>query len=139
MTKREHFERWLKTKAYRLPLDYTKTADGGYYHNDMVDIAYQAWLASPKTRPTENGRATKERLAELKADTSGIVDNLRGIYAGAADAYAVTPLTLKAADEIERLRLLAGEFAGEDRDELVRRTIHRLAEYLKTTNKPEDL
>src|SRR5690349_1804057 len=99
----------------------------------MIDLAYRAWLASPRTRPTEPSKISKEQLAAMKADTSDIVDHLRGIYPGIADAYPVTPLMLKAADEIERLRLLAGEFAGEDRDELVRRTIHRLAEYLKTT------
>jgi hypothetical protein len=40
----------------------------------------------------------------MKADTSDIVDNLRGIYPGIADAYPVTPLMMKAADEIDRLR-----------------------------------
>jgi hypothetical protein len=134
VNKREHFERWMKYVKPNMPLDYNDS-EWCYYH-DIVSMMWQAWQASSKTRPTEPSKITKEQLAAMKADTSNIVDHLRGIYPGIADAYPVTPLMRKAADEIERLRLLAGEFPGEDRDELVRRTIHRLAEYLKTTKEP---
>jgi hypothetical protein len=134
VNKREHFERWLKHIKPNISLGYNE--QGGYYYHDFASMMWQAWQASSKTRPTEPSKISKEQLAAMKADTSDIVDHLRGIYPGIADAYPVTPLMLKAADEIERLRLLAGEFAGEDRDELVRRTIHRLAEYLKTTKEP---
>lgn len=102
MNKREHFERWMKSIKPNMPLDYNEAE--GYYYHDMMSLAYQAWLASPKTRPTEPNKISKEQLAAMKADTSDIVDHLRGIYPGIADAYPVSPLMMKAADEIERLR-----------------------------------
>jgi hypothetical protein len=102
MTKREHFERWMKDHHQRVSLDYN--GEGDCYHCGFADLAYRAWLASPKTRPTEPSKITKEQLDAMKADTSDIVDHLRGIYPGIADAYPVTPLMMKAADEIERLR-----------------------------------
>jgi hypothetical protein len=102
MNKREHFERWLKSVKPELPMYYDAEED--FYYHPIADTAYRAWLASPKTRPTEPSKITKEQLAAMRADTSGIVDNLRGIYAGAASRYPVTPLMMKAADEIERLR-----------------------------------
>jgi hypothetical protein len=109
MNKREHFERWMKSVKPNMPLDYNESE--GYYYHDIASMMWQAWQASPKTRPTEKGRITKEQLAAMKADTTNIVDHLRGIYAGAASAYPVTPLMLKAADEIERLR---GMQVGKD-------------------------
>lgn len=102
MTKRQHFERWMKQVKPNIHLDYNEQR--GCYCHDFTSMMWQAWQASPKTRPTESGRVTKERLAELKADTAHIVDHLRGIYAGAASGHPVTPLQIKAADEIERLR-----------------------------------
>lgn len=102
MNKREHFECWLKVVRPQLTMTYD--ADGDYYLNYTVDLAYLAWLASPKTRPTEPNKISKEQLAAMKADTTEIVNHLRGIYTGIADAYPVNPLMLKAANEIERLR-----------------------------------
>lgn len=107
MNKREHFERWLKSVKPNMPLDYNESE--GYYYHDIVSMMWQAWQASPKTRPTEPNKISKEQLSAMKADTTDIVDNLRGIYPGIADAYPVNPLMLKAADEIERLRKAAKE------------------------------
>lgn len=105
MTKKEHFERWMKSVKPNMPLDYNEQE--GYYYHDIASMMWQAWQASPKTRPTEKGSITKVQLAELmKPDPKTIVDRLRGIYPGAASAYAVTPLQLEAAGEIERLRAL---------------------------------
>ena len=102
MTKREHFERWLKQVKPNMPQDYNESE--GYYYHDIVSMMWQAWQASPKTRPTEPSRITKEQLDAMNADTTDIVDHLRGIYAGAASRYPVTPLQMKVADEIERLQ-----------------------------------
>ena len=102
MTKRKHFERWIKSVKPNVPLDYNDSEQ--YYYHDITSMMWQAWQASPKTRPTEPSKISKEQLAAMKADTSDIVDHLRGIYAGIADAYPANPLMLKAADEIERLR-----------------------------------
>jgi hypothetical protein len=156
MNKHEHFERWikfLKPIAPDLSLEFNE--ERGFYLDPRVNLAYEAWLASPKTRPTEPSKITKEQLAAMKADTSDIVDNLRGIYPGIADAYPVTPLMLKAADEIERLRrklslyegslqsvAVNGEVAYKKTDEagedyeLVRRVVDNLAEYINK-NRPK--
>jgi hypothetical protein len=107
VNKREHFELWMKDHYQRMSLERNDASD--FYFDGHVDMTYRAWLASPKTRPTEPSKITKEQLAAMKADTSNIVDNLRGIYPGIAEAYPVTPLMLKAADEIERLRELLAE------------------------------
>jgi hypothetical protein len=110
VNKRKHFERWMKDHHQRVSLDYNE--EGDYYDCGFADLAYRVWLASPKTRPTDPSKITKEQLAAMKADTSDIVDNLRGIYPGAASAYPVTPLMLKAADEIERLRRKLSLYEG---------------------------
>lgn len=102
MTQREHFERLMKQLRPNMPLDYNEQE--GYYYHDMVSLAYQAYIASPKTRPTEPSKITKEQLDAMKIDTTDIVNHLRGIYAGAASRYPVTPLMMLAADEIEFLR-----------------------------------
>ena len=103
MTRKEHFERWIKQVKPNMPLDYNEQE--GYYYHDIASMMWQAWQASPKTLPTEPGRITKERLAVLKADTTDIVNNLRGIYPGAVVQYPVIPLQTKAADLIEGLQL----------------------------------
>jgi hypothetical protein len=92
----------MKSVKPNMPLDYNEQE--GYYYHDIASMMWQAWQASPKTRPTALGRITKERLAELKADTTDIVNNLRGIYPGAVDRYPVIPLQTKAADLIEGLQ-----------------------------------
>ena len=107
MNKREHFESWMKQVKPNMPLDYNESER--YYYHDMVSLAYQAYIASPKTRPTEPSKITKEQLDAMKIDTTDIVNHLRGIYAGAASRYPVTPLMMKAADEIERLRVDLGD------------------------------
>jgi hypothetical protein len=116
VNKREHFERWikfLKPIAPDLSLEFNE--ERGFYLDPRVNLAYEAWLASPKTRPTEPSKITKEQLAAMKADTSDIVDHLRGIYPGIVDAYPVSPLQKKAADEIERLRHVVTDLAEKIR------------------------
>lgn len=102
MNKREHFESWMKQVKPNMPLDYNESER--YYYHDIASMMWQAWQASPKTRPTEPSKITKEQLDAMKTDTTDIVNHLRGIYAGAASRYPVTPLMMLAADEIERLR-----------------------------------
>lgn len=102
MTKLEHYKRYLRDRYPNIPQDYNDSE--GYFYHDLAQFGWQAWQAGPKTRPTEPNKISKEQLAAMKADTSDIVDHLRGIYPGIADAYPVNPLMLKAADEIERLR-----------------------------------
>lgn len=110
MNKREHFECWFKQLRPCLPRDYNESGD--YYYDDTVDLSYRAWQASPKTRPTETSKITKEQIAAMKVDTTDLVDNLRGIYQNISSPYPVSPLMLKAADEIERLRVAFGDIAA---------------------------
>lgn len=106
MTRREHFERWMRYVKPNLPLDYNEKE--GYYHHDIVSLAWQAWQESPNRRPTELGKVTKERVREMLVDPETIVDRLRGVYPHDV-TYPVNPLQKAAAAEIERLQAIIKE------------------------------
>lgn len=106
MTKREHFEQWLRYVKPNMTLDWNEQEQ--YYYHDIVSLMWQAWQESPNRRHAEEGKVTKEQIAAMVADPETIVDRLRGIYPHGV-TYPVNPLQKAAANEIERLRAIIKE------------------------------
>jgi hypothetical protein len=103
MTRKEHFERFMKHRFPYASLEYNDKGD--CYKGDVAFVAHQAWKESPLRRPTENSKITKEQLAAMKADDPAtIVDRLNGIFGNAVEPYPVPNVQKEAVREILRLR-----------------------------------
>jgi hypothetical protein len=102
VTEKEYYDRFLADRYPKMTRDYNESE--GYYYHDMAQFGYRSFKYRAGLRPTAKGKISKEQLAVLKADTTDIVNNLRGIYPGAVAQYPVIPLQTKAADLIEGLQ-----------------------------------
>jgi len=104
MTRREHFEQWMRHNHPWVSLAYD--AGNDCYRTTVSFIAYQAWKEAPLRRPCEKGQITKEQLKALKEndDPATIVDRLNGWYSQTSEPYKVPEIQQEAAREIVWLR-----------------------------------